>query len=289
MLPTSVTPVCYHNSPNPRQHFARMHRTRPHSLSLRTPVDGTGYGGPPTGRSSRLSPGRNMAGRSRYCRQCTSGYIPVNPSPGYMHVPYVLPMMYAATPAPMSAMSSMPAINPMMHMAHTHPHPAPVYVNDHVPLPLPPYPLYEKYESSESDNMDETRTTTAMLSTLHRSTTRGGLSRSNLASNMIRDFEETKWIPLGDQSKEVQDWTLKRANWFQRSVELPNGVISKLHCVQMSPETDVYGTIKRSAVQRLKVTGLVRHRLANERASAEDSFSEVGWISYATQWFPWNC
>ncbi len=239
-----------------------MPRMRPRSLNLRTPI-GDQYSGPPT-RSSRYSPTRTPNVRLRYCRQCVNGYYPVTPSPAYYPMPYMFPMMYAATPAPMAPMAPMPT--PMA---------PPMMYEDPVPLPPePPYPLYETSETSESDEMDETRTTTEeYLSTLQRSTMR---RQAGTPSNFIRDFEETNWIPLnGEDSKEVHDFTIRRANWFQRSVELPNGIITKLSCKKMPAETSGSGTMRRYMIQKLLVSGFVRQYSTTQRAITEERFSEV--------------
>lgn len=235
-----------------------LRRNRPQSLNLRTPVGGI-YGNYPNYYLPRRSSSRN---RPRYCWHCTASAYPVvtSPalqghimaSPAFYPVPYMIPMIYAPTPAPVSA----PLLAP------------PMVYEEPPPLPEIPYPNYETDET-ETGELDELRTNTEeTLSIMQRNT----LRRSE--HNLIRDFEETKWMSVDDNMKDVQDWTLKRNHWFQRSVELPSGVITGLRCEKLPP--DEKSTLRSNNLQRLKIVGIVRQWSPSQRAMIEEEFSEVG-------------
>lgn len=230
-----------------------MLRARPRSLNPRTPAEGL-YGNTPHYSKSRRSPSR-----TRHYRQCT--YYPVVTSPiapgpymnsaAFYHVPYMIPMMYAPTPTPLSA-----------------PLPPTRFIFDE-PLPLPevPYPNYET-DTTDSGELDELRTNTEeTLSTMRRNY----LRRSEY--NLVRDFEETKWLSINDNMKDVQDWTLKRNHWFQRSMELPAGIITRLKCEQLPMEGS--STSRQYNLQRLRIIGRVRQWSPTQKAITEEEFSEV--------------
>ena len=245
-----------------------MPRTRPRSLNLRTPIGGI-YGNnlPP-------SPPRRSPSRPRYCRRCSAYYTmapspivtspivhsPVMSRPAIYPVPYMFPMVYAATPAPMAT--------PLAA--------SPVIYRERVYMPEPPYP--EDTDETETEDIEEMRTTTEEnFSTLQRNTLqRSTLQRSTfIPTNLIRDFEETNWISIDDKPRDVQDLTIKRNHWFQRSVELPPGIITKLTCEKLPPETTGNSTMERFVVQRLRITGRVRKWSPIQKAYVEEGFNEV--------------
>ncbi|KAM3172024.1 hypothetical protein ACTXT7_015395 [Hymenolepis weldensis] len=230
-----------------------MSRTRPRSLNLRTPAGGI-YGNTSNFFSNRRSPSRTTR---RYCQQCayypmvTSSIVPgpyVN-SPAFYPVSYLVPMMYAPTPAPPP-----PSLSP------------PRFIFEE-PLPLPeiPYPNYET-DTTDSGELDDLRTEET-LSTFQRNYLRKS------ETNLIRDFEETKWMSINDNMKDVQEWTLKRNHWFQRSVELPAGVITRLRCEQLPMESG--STLRKHNLQRLKIAGRVRQWSPTQKAITEEEFSEI--------------
>lgn len=230
-----------------------MLRSRPRSLNPRTPAEGI-YGNIPHHSKRRRSPSR-----TRHYRQCN--YYPVvsNPiAPGpcinnaaFYPLPYMIPMMYAPTPTPLSA-----------------PLPPTRFIYDEsLPLPEIPYPNYET-DTTDSGELDELRTNTEeTLSTMQRNY----LRRSEY--NLVRDFEETKWLSINDKMKDVQEWTLKRNHWFQRSVELPAGVITRLKCEQLPMEGS--STLRRYNLLRLRIIGRVRQWSPTQKAITEEEFSEI--------------
>lgn len=232
-----------------------MSRTRPRSLNLRTPAGGI-YGNTPNFFSNRRSPSRTAR---RYCQQCayypivTSSVVPgpyVN-TPAFYPVSYLVPMMYAPPSAPPP-----PSLSP------------PRFIFEE-PLPLPeiPYPNYET-DTTDSGELDDLRTNTEeTVSTLQRSYLRKS------ENNLIRDFEETKWMSINDNMKDVQEWTLKRNHWFQRSVELPAGIITRLRCEQLPIESG--STLRKHNLQRLRIAGRVRQWSPTQKAITEEEFSEV--------------
>lgn len=232
-----------------------MPRSRPRSLNLRIPVEDT------YGNDMNYSYIPRASSRSRLCSNCAKGYYPVAsstflPSPAFFPVQYMVPMVYAPAPAPVAAPLPIP----------------PVYYNEPLQLPEPPYPINEPDET-DSGEMEDMRTTTEeTFSTLQRST----LRRNDVAAtNLIRDFEETNWISIDDSSKNVKDWTIKRDQWFQRSVELPPGVITNLRCEKLPPDSASYSTLRKNSMQRLRITGRVRQWSPTLRAITEEDFSEV--------------
>ncbi|VDD76622.1 unnamed protein product [Mesocestoides corti] len=231
-----------------------MPRARPRSLNIRTPI-GDVYGSPLRSVAPHYSSRHGSPPRLRLCRQCSGGYFPVMPSATLYSVPYVVPMMYAPAPAPIAT-----------HL------PPPIVYEDLIPVsPEPPYPLYETDETDIGE-VDDLRTSTEeTFSTMQRST----LRRMNTTpSNLIRDFEETKWLSIDDKLNSIQDCTIRRNSWFQRSVELPSGVITRLSCDKLEAEPSENSTMRRTNVQKLRIYGKVRRWSPTLRAIAEQDFNE---------------
>ena len=246
-----------------------MPRARPHSLHLRTPAGGI------YGNDWSHSPPRRSRSKPRYCRQCAASFYPMVPSPivaspvmsrpAFYTVPCMIPMMYAPSPTHVAA--------PMQL--------SPVVYKEGVFLPEPPYPVYDTDET-ESEDLDDMRTTTEEnFSTLQRNTLqRSTLQRNTFVpSNLIRDFEETKWISIDDTARDVQDMTIKKNHWFQRSIELPPGIITKLRCEKLAPETTGDSTTGRNIIQKLRVTGMVKKWSPIQKTYVEEEFSEVSCFS----------
>ncbi|VDK40564.1 unnamed protein product [Taenia asiatica] len=231
-----------------------MPRARPRSLNLRIPVEDAYANAMDYSRTPRAS------SRSRLCNNCAKGYYPVMPStvlpsPAFFPVQCMIPMVCAPAPPPVAAPLSIP----------------PVFYNEPLQLPEPPYPLSESDETDSGEIEDMRTTTEEAFSTLQRN-----ISRRNdfAATNLIRDFEETNWISINDNSRNVQDWTIKRNQWFQRSVELPPGVITKLRCEKLAPDTSIYSNLRKNSMQRLRITGRVRQWSPTMRAITEEDFIE---------------
>nr|CDS32212.1 expressed conserved protein [Hymenolepis microstoma] len=230
-----------------------MLRTRSRSINPRTPAEGI-YGNTPYYYNSRRSPSR-----PRHYRQYT--YYPVVTSPitpgPYMNnapfypVHYMIPMMYTPTPTPLSA-----------------PLPPTQFIYDE-PLLLPevPYPNYET-DTTDSEELDDLQTNTEEAPSAMQ---RNYLRKSEY--NLVRDFEETKWLSINDNMKDVQDWTLKRDHCFQRSVELPVGIITRLKCEQLPVEGG--STLRKYNLQRLRIIGRVRQWSPTQKAVTEKDFSEI--------------
>ncbi|KAL5107838.1 hypothetical protein TcWFU_006147 [Taenia crassiceps] len=177
------------------------------------------------------------------------------PSPAFFPVQCMIPMMCTPAPAPVTAPLSIP----------------PVFYNEPLQLPEPPYPLTEPDET-DSGEMEDMRTTTEeTFSTLQRNTSR---RNDFITTNLTRDFEETNWISIDDNSRNVHDWTIKRNQWFQRSVELPSGVITKLRCEKLTQDATNYSTLRKNNMQRLRITGRVKQWSPTMRAITEEDFSE---------------
>lgn len=237
-----------------------MPRARPRSLNLRIPVEDAYANAMDYSRTPRAS------SRSRLCNNCAKGYYPVMPStvlpsPAFFPVQCMIPMVCAPAPPPVAAPLSIP----------------PVFYNEPLQLPEPPYPLSESDETDSGEIEDMRTTTEEAFSTLQRN-----ISRRNdfAATNLIRDFEETNWISINDNSRNVQDWTIKRNQWFQRSVELPPGVITKLRCEKLAPDTSIYSNLRKNSMQRLRITGRVRQWSPTMRAITEEDFIEVSIFIY---------
>ncbi|CDS39441.1 expressed conserved protein [Echinococcus multilocularis] len=231
-----------------------MSRARPRSLNLRTPLEDA------YGNSMRCTRIPRASSRSRLCSSCANGLYTTTPSkllpsPAFLPVQYMIPMVYAPAAAPIAAPLPIPPVvykEPFQHSDT-------------------PYPIDESDETDCGEMEDMRTTTEETFSTLQRNTLR---RNDYMATNLIRDFEETNWIPIDDNSRDVQDWTIRRNQWFQRSVELPTGVITKLHCEKLPPETSSYSTLRKSNMQRLRITGRVRHWSPTLRAITEEDFSE---------------
>lgn len=236
-----------------------MSRTRPRSLNIRTPVGGI-YGSSFDYSPTRRSPSRP---RRRYCRNCACYPVVASPVVARSYQPVY----------PVSYVNYQPAYHiPLMYT------PSPVHITTPLatsrfvyeePLRLPevPYPNYET-DTLDSVDFDELRTNTEeTISTMQRNMFRKS------ESNLIRDFEETKWMSLDNHMKDVSEWTLKRNQWFQRSVELPHGIITRLKCERLP--MDETQSLKRYNMQRLKISGRVRQWSQTQKAIVEEDFSEV--------------
>ncbi|VDN11290.1 unnamed protein product [Dibothriocephalus latus] len=192
---------------------------------------------------------------------CCCRQLHCNPCYGYGAA--VMPMSYM--PVPISYM-------PMVCSPYT------TVCNTPMPLPV------DYASCRECDNMiaenemqdmlrnEEVRRTTESID-------RKSTWRTNTGTlNTVSDFEETQWMPL-DESSVFQNHELmfRRDSSFQKSVELPNGIIVSLNVDKPQDTMLKNGQETQSPGQtlRLHIYGRVRQWRKLEKIPEEIPFEEV--------------